>query len=148
MRTALMLAVLLATASRSAAQGAPPRVRVSGDPALLSITTAVAGSAPTGVSDVSTTYDVRVNASTVKKITARLSAPMPTGVTLTMTLAPPIGATSMGPVVLDAIARDMVVNITGVNSTHAITYQLNATAAAGVIMPSSVAVTFTLDNYP
>jgi len=143
-----MLVALLAFASRSAAQGPPPRLRVSGDPALLSITTAVAGSAPTGVSNVATTYDVRVGTGSVKKITARLSAPMPTGVTLTMTLAPPIGATSMGPVVLDAIARDMVVNITGVNSTHAITYQLNATVAAGVIMPSSVTVTFTLDNYP
>ena len=73
---------------------------------------------------------------------------MPTGVTLTMTLDPPIGATGMGPVVLDAIARDMVVNITGVNSTHAITYQLTATVAAGVVMPGSVTVTFTLDNYP
>jgi len=143
-----MLVVLSAFASRMAAQGPPPRVRVSGDPALLSITTAVAGSAPTGVSNVATTYDVRVNSSSVKKITARLSAPMPTGVTLTMTLDPPIGATGMGPVVLDAIARDMVVNITGVNSTHAITYQLTATVAAGVVMPGSVTVTFTLDNYP
>jgi len=69
---------------------------------------------------------------------------MPAGVVLTVTLVPPTGATSMGPVVLDAIARDVVVNITGVNSTHAITYQLNATVAAGVIAPSSVTVTFSL----
>ena len=137
MRTALMLVVLLAFASRMAAQGPPPRLRVSGDPGLLRITTAVAGSAPTGVSDVLTTYDVRVSSSSVKRITARLNAPMPAGVVLTVTLVPPTGATSMGPVVLDAIARDVVVNITGVNSTHAITYQLNATVAAGVIAPSS-----------
>lgn len=146
-RTAVMLVVLLVFASRAAAQ-APPRIRITVDPGVLQISTAVAGSPPTSASDASTTYNVRVNAATVKKITAQLSAPLPAGVTLTVTLAPPPGATSLGPIALDATARDVVVNITDVNANFGITYQLDATTAAGVIAAASRTVTFNLVNYP
>lgn len=143
-----MLAVLLVFANRAAAQGPPSRIRTSADPGLLQITAAVPGLPPSPVSNGLTTYDVRVNAASTKKITARLSTPMPAGVTLTVTLAAPAGATSLGSITLDTIDRDVVVNISDVNSTHAITYQLSSTAAAGVITSASRIVTFSLVNYP
>jgi hypothetical protein len=144
----LLAALLVMGVTRRSAAQQPPRLRVSGDPGPLNVSTAVAGAQPDAVSAGATTYDVRVNAATVKKITAQLSAPLPPGVTLTVTLAPPTGATSMGAVTLDATVKDVVVNITGVNSTHAITYQLNATTAAGVIPVASRIVTLNLVNYP
>lgn len=82
------------------------------------------------------------------KITARLDAPPPPGMTVMITLAAPAGATSLGPVSLDVSARDVVVNISGVNSTQAITYQVSAPVSAGVIPPAIRTVTFDLVGYP
>lgn len=144
----LLAALLVMGVTRRSAAQQPPRLRVSGDPGPLTISTAVAGAQPDAVSVGATTYDVRVSNTLVKKITAQLSAPLPPGVTLTVTLAPPAGATSMGAVTLDGTPRDVVVNISGVNTTHAITYQLSATISAGVLPAFSRIVTFQLVNYP
>jgi hypothetical protein len=74
---------------------------------------------------------------------------MPPGVTLTVNLTAPTGATSNGAVTLDATARDLVGNITNlIASTQTLTYVLSATPAAGVVLPSSRIVTFTLTNWP
>ena len=148
MRIAVALSVLLICTSRAAAQ-APPRIRIAVDPGvLLAVATAVPGSPPTPETNAATLYGVRVNNVSVKKITAQLNAPMPAGVTLLVTLAPPPGATSLGPVALDAVQRDVVVNVTNVNSQFVATYQVSATIAAGVVPAATRTVTFNLIDYP
>jgi hypothetical protein len=147
-RIAVALSVLLICTGRAAAQ-APPRIRIAIDPGvLLAVSSAVPGSAPTPAVNAGTQYSVRVNNASVKKITAQLNAPMPVGVTLLVTLAPPPGATSLGPVALDAVQRDVVVNVTNVNSQFIATYQVNATIAAGVVPAATRTVTFNLVDYP
>ena len=142
-----VVVVLLGGWTRAATAQAT-KLMVSADPGLLRISSAVPGSQPTSVSDATTTYHVKAG-SGAKKITGQLSGAMPTGVTLTVTLAAPPGATSLGPVSLDASPRDLVVNIpSGANTTQSISYTLNATAAAGVIPASSRTVTLTLLSYP
>lgn len=130
------------------AWGQPPRLTVSGNPALMRINTAVAGSQPTSVTNAVTTYNVRVGKTDNKKITARLNTNMPAGVTLTVTLAPPPGATSLGAITLTTTEQDAVVDITNVNVTQSITYQLTANVTAGVIPSSTRTVTLTLLDYP
>ena|SRR5688572_10900116 len=123
---------------------------VSGSPGLLRVSTAVAGSEPIAVTNASTTYTVTTgNPNRLYKITALLSAPMPVGLTLTGSFAAPAGATSLGPVALDATARDVVLNIPRrTTATHDITYTLSATVAAGVIPNSSRTVTLTIVQQP
>src|ERR1700704_2963310 len=72
---------------------------VSGSPAVMTITSAIAGSDPTSISNSSTTYSAIVILPC--HITAALGSNMPTGVTLTISLAVAAGATSSGPVALD-----------------------------------------------
>ena len=141
-----MAAGLSLVGSNAAAQ----TVNVSGNPGLLRISTAIAGSQPIAVSNSATTYTVTTgNPNRPHKIMARLSAPMPVGVTLTASLAAPPGATSLGPIALDAIDRDVVLDIPRrTNATQAITYMLSATVAAGVIPNSSRTVTLTIVQQP
>lgn len=123
---------------------------VSGSPGTLVINTAIAGLPPTDDADATRTYTVKAqNKKKALKIMAHLSAPMPPGVTLTIMMAAPTGATSNGPVTLDATARELVGNITNTNAqTAGITYTLSATAAAGVVTLQSRTVTLTLAAWP
>jgi hypothetical protein len=143
LRLALLLAALLPLGSR--AVGAQT-LSVSGNPGLLRISAAIAGSQPTGVSDGATTYTVTTPPpNRTYKLTAQLSSAMPTGVTLTATFAAPTGATSLGAVALDGIARDVVTGIPrNTDATGSITYQFNAMVTAGVIPTSSQIVTITV----
>lgn len=143
-----LIAAGLSLAGSKAAEA--QTVNVSGNPGLLRISTAIAGSQPIAVSNSSTTYTVTTgNPNRLYKITARLSAPMPVGVTLTASLAAPPGATALGPIILDAIDRDVVLDIPRrTTATQAITYALSATVAAGVIPNSSRTVTLTLVQQP
>jgi hypothetical protein len=125
-------------------------VSMSGSPAALQILGAAggAGGLPAPAVDAATTYTVKVQNKAVKKITVQLSSNMPPGVTLTISLAPPIGASSV-PVSLSTTVTDAVTNITNKQAqTLAITYTLNATVAAGVVGSQSRTVTFTLINFP
>jgi len=148
MRWLPLIAAVLALAGTRGA-GAQT-LNVSGNPGLLRVSTAVAGSEPIAVTNASTTYTVTTgNPNRFHKITALLSAPMPVGLTLTGNFAAPAGATSLGPVALDAIARDVVLGIPRrTTSTHTITYTLLATVAAGVIPNSSRTVTLTIVQQP
>lgn len=132
---------------------APPAaaqsMSVTGSPGSLAITTAVAGSAPTSVTESSTKYSTNtLLALSTSKITAQLNSPMPAGVTLTITLAAQPGATSMGEVTLSTTAQSVVTNIPtlATASDLAITYRLNATSAAGAIAASSRTVTLTIGS--
>jgi hypothetical protein len=114
--------------------------------ASLTITTAVPGSAPTQATAVGTpTYSVSSN-DAGSKITIGLGTgnDMPTGVTLTATLAAPSGATSVARA-LSATDQDAVTGITTVvGSNLAVTYTLDATIAAGIIASATRTVTLTI----
>lgn len=123
---------------------------VSGSPAAFRVNTAIAGQPPTDDTDNATTYSVKAaNKNSPVKITGRLNAVMPAGMTLTVNLAPTTGATSNGTVTLDATARDLVGNITHTNvRTASISYVISATPSAGVVAPQSRTVTFTIAAWP
>lgn len=142
----IVLATLLLPLHEARAQ----TLSVSGNPGLLRVSTAIAGTEPLPVSNATTTYTVSTgNPNRPHKIMARLSAPMPPGVTLTATLDAPPGATSLGPVALDATDRDVVIDIPRrTSATQGITYQLSATVAAGVVPNSSRIVTLTIVQQP
>jgi CheY-like chemotaxis protein len=119
------------------------QVGVTGSP-TMAITAAVAGNAPTSVTSAGNTWAVTCN-QTGAKITASIGVAMPAGVTLSATLGAPAGATSAGIKSLGTAAVDMVTGITKLNSSGmALTYQLDATSAAGVITSTTRVVTYTI----
>src|SRR5881394_3519692 len=124
-------------------------ITVSGNPGLLRISTAIPGSQPTSVSDAVTTFTVNTPTSgNIKyQVLMSLNANMPTNVTLTATLAVPAGSAgvSSGAIALDVTPRSVINSIKkNYSGTAAITYQLVATAAAGVVPNSSRIVTLTI----
>lgn len=119
------------------------QIAVNGTPSLT-ITTATAGSAPTSVTASGNTWAVTTN-QTGAKITASIASAMPTGLTLSATLGAPSGATSAGLKALGTTAVDLVTGITKLNATGlTLSYQLDATAAAGVVASSTRVVTYTI----
>ncbi len=116
----------------------------------MTISAVVAGNQPTAVTDATTTYFVRVKkASGTGSISARLNANMPVGTSLSLTLTPSAGATSLGPVSLSTVGQAVVTGIQKENgSTLGITYVFSATPAAGVVPIQSRTVTLTLVAVP
>ncbi len=142
--SATLSAATTATATVTYTIGTINAISVSGSPAALVVNTATAGSPPTSATDTSTTYALTTNA-TGKVITAGLSAAMPTGVSLTVTMAAPTGGTSAGGVALTAVAQNLVTAISNVaQSGLQITYVLAATVAAAAVGPSTTTVTYTI----
>ena len=129
------------------ARDARAQISVSGSPAAMKVTVAVAGSAPTAVSNALTTYSLGSNPAGHFTITASLNSPMPAGVTLKMTLAASKG-TSAGAVALSTVAQNVVTLITRKMSGQVITYNLSATAAAGVVPLQTRTVTLTQISTP
>ena len=141
------LAVLVLCARAAFAQ----TLTTAGTPGLLRVSSAVAGSQPIAVSTSGGTYSVTTGpANRQYAITGQLNANMPTGVTLTVTLAAPgQGSVSLGAVALDVTGRNLVTGIKkNMTATQSITYQLTATAAAGVVPLSSRTVTLTIIQFP
>ena len=119
------------------------QISFTGAPSLT-ITTAVAGSAPTSVTDATAAWAVTTN-QTGAKITASIAAIMPTGLTLSANLATPAGGTSAGYLALGTTAVDVVTGITKLaQASLAVTYKLDATAAAGVVASATRVVTYTI----
>lgn len=82
--------------------------------------------------DATATYAI-TNNDGAKKVQAALDLAMPTGVTLTLALQAPSGATSTGAVALTATAQDLVTGVGAVDQQGlTMTYVLGATVAAGV----------------
>ena len=123
-------------------------IAVSGNPGAMNVSAATAGSEPDAVTDTSTSYAITTNcASDGKRITAVLDSAMPSGTTLKITLAAPAGATSEGEITLTDSAQDVVTVIDGVASSgHQISYELDATVAAGVVASANKTVTLTIVN--
>ena len=112
----------------------------------LTITTAVAGSQPTSATFGTSTWAVTTN-QTGAKISASIPTAMPAGLTLSVNLAPPAGATSALLQPLGTAAVDLVTVITklAVGALSA-TYQLDATVAAGVVASATRVVTYTISG--
>ena len=110
----------------------------------LTITTATAGSAPTSVTDATSSWAVTTN-QTGAKITASIASNMPTGLTLSSSLVAPAAATSAGFLSLSTTAVDLVTGITKLaQGALGVSYQLDATAAAGVVASATRLVTYTI----
>jgi hypothetical protein len=110
----------------------------------LTITTAVAGSAPTSVTNAASTWAVTTNQSGAK-ITASLASNMPAGLTLSANLVAPVTAASAGLQSLSTTAVDVITTLTKLNQGGmAVTYKLDATAAAGVVASQTRVVTYTI----
>lgn len=119
------------------------QIAVTGAPSLL-INAATAGSAPTSVTASGSTWSVTTNQSGAK-ITASIPSAMPAGLTLSANLAAPGAATSAGLKALGTTAVDMVTGITKLNASGlSLSYQLDATAAAGVVTSATRVVTYTI----
>jgi hypothetical protein len=119
------------------------QIAVTGTPSLV-INAAAAGSAPTSVTSSGNTWSVTTNQSTAS-ITASIPTAMPAGVTLSANLTAPAGATSAGLTALGTTAVNVVTGITKLNASGlALGYQLDATAAAGVVSSATRVVTFTI----
>jgi hypothetical protein len=121
---------------------------VSGSPATMHISAAIPGAGLTPVTNASTKYTLLEFSGGHHEITAQINSPMPAGVTLTVQLAAPSGATSVGPVALGVAAHPVVTNISTAFTSSTITYELSATPAAGVVPVQSRTVTFTLVATP
>jgi hypothetical protein len=118
------------------------QISVAGSPSLL-INAAAAGSAPTSVTSAGNTWSVTTNQTA--SVTASISTTMPTGLTLSANLTAPAGATSTGLTALGTVAVSVVTGITKLNSAAlGLTYQLDATAAAGVVTSGTRVVTYTI----
>src|SRR5689334_5541240 len=108
------------------------QLAVSGAPAPLVVSAAIAGDAPTSSTASTTTYAVTTN-ETNQKIVASINQAMPAGVSLEVTLGAPAGASSVGSVALATASADVVTGISSIASTALpITYRLNASVSAGV----------------
>ena len=119
------------------------QIAFAGAPSLT-INTAIAGNAPTSVTNATSTWAVTTN-QTDAKITASIPLAMPAGATLSSSLAAPAGAASAGFQPLGIVALDLVTTITKLNQAGmVVTYKLDATAAAGVIIGGSRVVTYTI----
>ena len=121
------------------------QIAFTGTPSLT-ITTAVAGSAPTSVTDATAVWAVTTN-QTGAKITASIPTAMPTGLTLSVNLGTPAGGTSAGSLALGTIGVDLVTAITKLaQGSLAVTYKLDATALAGVVTSATRVVTYTISG--
>ena len=152
--SALSLALVMATSLTSASTTATAVVTytinsidpitVSGDPGPLIINSAVAGSGPSSAVDSSTTYAITTNNSG-ETIMGYIGSNMPSGVALTVNLAAPTGATSVGNVTLTTVPQNLVTGIATVaEGGLVITYTLTATASAALVSGATATVTYTV----
>lgn len=110
----------------------------------MTINAATAGQAPDAAT-ASGTYAVTTNG-TQKKITAELDSNMPSGLTLSATMAAPSGASSAGKKALSSSAVDLVTNVTKVRGSGlSLNYEAVATVEADVANTTRT-VTYTITN--
>ena len=134
-----------ATQTVTFAVNAINQIGFTGTPSLT-ITTAVAGSAPTSVTDATSSWAVTTN-QTGAKITASIPTAMPTGLTLSVNLGAPAAGASAGYLALGTTGVDLVTAITKLaQGSLAVSYKLDATAAAGVVTSATRVVTYTISG--
>lgn len=137
---AMFATALLAAALPAAGQQS---ITVSGHPDVMTVRYAFAGQSPEVVTDLTTTYSMQVDSTS--RVVARLDQAFPEGVTLTLRLEEPMGATSWGPVVLTTLDQEVVSTIaSGDYSGLEIRYELTAPTEAGTIALDDRTVVLTL----
>lgn len=137
----LAVAILLSFGAVPAVAAQSATLTLSGDPGALSITSAVAGSAPSSVTNDASTYSLSTSYVSTR-ITARLDTALPAGATLEVTLEAPTGGQSMGTITLSTVDQNLVTSIpSGTHTGLRITYRMSATSAAGVLALASRTVT-------
>lgn len=105
------------------------------------ITTATAGQPPVAVSQSVGTYTMQTVSST-RRLRARLAVAAPPGVTIEILVESPGGTTNNGWVALTTTYKVLADNFPPGNTyTHAITYRVTATSAAGVLAAQSISIT-------
>lgn len=131
-----------ATQTVSYEVAAVDQISVAGSPSLV-VNSATAGNALNSAT-AGGTYAITTNG-TNRKITASIDTNMPSGVTLTVSLGAPTGASSAGTVTLSTTAQDVVTGITTVNESGlSIGYGLSASITAGVVAAANKTVTYTI----
>jgi hypothetical protein len=116
-------------------------------PGPLIIASAVAGGQPLSPSQ-SAHYSVTV-ATGRMKITGHVDSPLPPGVTLTISLAAPSGAASVGSVDLSQTPTDLVRFIeVGQYTNLTVTLTLSANVTAGVVSYTPKGIVLTLVSDP
>ena len=129
----------------AAARAQAASLSTTGAP-TLQVTTALAGSPPTTVSVATTTLTFNTGNGSGKTLQAKLSAALPSGVTLDVSVSAPTGASSLGFVTLTTANLDLTTLIPkSTNGTLTITHRLSATSAAGVLAASTASVVFRLN---
>lgn len=119
------------------------QLSVSGNPAPLVVSAAIAGQSPTSALASTTTYAISTNESN-QKIVVSLDQSMPAGTNLEVTLAAPSGASSRGATALATSGADVVTGISAIaSSALPITYRLSASPSASVSSASRT-VTYTI----
>lgn len=123
--------------------GAQDAVQFQAAAGSMVINSAVAGAAPISQMTSTGKYRVKVASATTKQIKASINSAMPAGVTMTISLVAPAGATSAGTVTLTTTPQTVVTNVTNTaySPNLTITYTLSATTPAGVIASSNKTVT-------
>ena len=91
------------------------RATFSGTASALVVRSATAGRLPTSAAIGGTTYAITTNEWN-QKIAASLDEPMPSGVSLAVSLAAPAGAISVGSRTLGTASADVVTGISGVSA--------------------------------
>jgi hypothetical protein len=149
MSSLLVIAAAASAAAQTATQtvtlqvDAINQISVAGTPSIT-ISAAVAGGAPTSATSTGNTWAVTTN-QTGAKITGAINSAMATGLTLSANLGAPAGGSSAGLQALGTGAVDLVTGITKLNQSGlSLTYQLDATSAAGVITSTTRVVTYTI----
>ena len=118
------------------------QIAFTGSPSLV-INTATAGSGPANAT-ATASWAVTTNQSGAK-ITGSLNSNMPAGLTLSVDLAAPAGASSAGAQELSTVAVDLVTSITQLaQGALSVGYTLSATPAAGVVASTTRTVTYTI----
>jgi hypothetical protein len=121
-------------------------IAISDAPPVLVRSHAAAGQEPDGVTEASTTYALTTNETNLK-ITGRLGAPLPADVSLTVSLAAPTGASSVGEVALGATDVDLVTGISKLaESGRTISLRFAAPVSAGVASSTLNSLVLTLTD--
>jgi hypothetical protein len=114
----------------------------------LTISVATPGGQPVTSTNSTGKYSVQAVSGRMK-VSAQLDTPLPSGVTLTITLAAPSGAVSLGATALSTSSHDVVRYIpVGDYANLSVTLALSSSVTAGVVPFSTSHIILTLVDDP
>lgn len=122
-------------------------ISVSSPSVTMNLVAPQAGSDFAPAVNSSTSYNLSVNSSQTRKITAGLNQVLPSGVSLNLSLAAPSGATSQDATPLTTAAQDVVRGVSHIAASNLnITYTLNCLVGQSAVGSGSAVVSITLVN--